>query len=85
MSDIETFDWHRVHKMEDWIENQVDDAVWERVCEHFGVDDPVELSSDQISEIDHFRTEELNEYSVLQCGFSNLINYWESNSDEYEV
>ena len=84
MSD-NSFDWPRIHKTEDWVMNQVDDAVWEYVCEFYGVDDPTELTDDQIAEIDHFRTDELNEYSVLQCGFSNIINYWESNSENYEL
>jgi len=69
-----------MHKTEDWISHQVDDAVWEYVCEFYDVDDPAELTDVQIADLDHFRTEEMSEYSVLQGGFSNIISYWESNA-----
>ena len=76
----EPFDWPRIHKAEDHYIRQIDDDVWERVCEHFAVDDPADLTQEQIDEVDAFRNT-LNEYSVLQCGFSNLISYWESTLD----
>ena len=69
-----SFEWNRIHKWEENIESQVTDSVYEYVCEYYGIDDVEELDGDQLAEIEAFR-EELNEYSVMQIGFSNLINH----------
>jgi len=68
------FEWNRIHKWEDNIESQVTDSVYDYVMEYYGVDDIEELTDDQIEEIDAFRTDELNEYSPMQWGFSNLLS-----------
>lgn len=72
-----SFEWNRIHKWEENIESQVTDSVYEYVCEHYGIDDVEELDGDQLAEIEAYR-EELNEYSVMQIGFSNLINHMDS-------
>lgn len=77
------FEWHRIHKWEDNIESQVTDAVFDYVMEFYGVENVAELTQDQIDEVTAFR-EELNEYSPLQWGFSNLINHWENETWEEE-
>ena len=77
-----SFEWNRIHKWEDNIEREVTDAVYEYVCEYYGLDDVEELTAEQVKELDVYRNETLNEYSVMQIGFSNLINYWEDANYE---
>lgn len=68
-----SFEWNRIHKWEDNIEREITDSVFEYVCEYYGIDDVDDLTKDQLLDIIAFR-EELNEYSPMQIGFSNLIN-----------
>jgi len=75
------FEWHRIHKHEDNIENDVTDRVFEYVCEYYEVEDILDLTEEQISELEDFR-DKLNEFSVMQIGFSNLIMQWEDNQIE---
>lgn len=75
------YDWPRIHKAEDNIENQIVDWVFEHVQEHFGVEDVADLTDAQIAEIDEFRNE-LHDYSVMQVGYSALISYHESQTYE---
>ena len=77
-----SFEWNRIHKWEDNIEREVTDAVYEYVCEYYDIDDVEELTAEQVKELDVYRNETLNEYSVMQIGFSNLINYWEDANYE---
>jgi len=77
------FEWHRTHKIDEWVENEMIESVWERVSEFYGVEEVSDLTEEQIAEIDAFRTDELNDYSPLQWGFSWLVNTWESEQ-EYE-
>lgn len=78
-----SFEWPRIHKWEENIEREVTDAVWEYVCEFYATDEISELTLEQIQEVEVFR-DELNEYSPLQIGFSNIINHWENESWEEE-
>ena len=77
------FEWGRIHKWEENVERDVTDAVFEYIFEHYGVDEITELNGDQIAEIEEFR-EELNEYSVMQIGFSNFLMSYESETWELE-
>jgi hypothetical protein len=72
-----SFDWLRIHKWEENIEAQVTDSVYDYVCEFYSIEDVEELTHEQLLEVERFR-DELNEYSVMQIGFSNLINHVES-------
>ena len=74
-----SFDWPRIHKWEENLEREITDSVWEYVCEFYGVEEISELTLEQIQEVEAFR-DELNEYSPMQWGFSNVINHWESES-----
>ena len=69
-----SFEWNRMYKWEENHERNITEDVYEYVCEHYGIDDVEELNGDQLAEIEAFR-EELNDYSVMQIGFSNLINH----------
>lgn len=78
-----SFEWNRIHKWEDNIEREITDSVFEYVCEFYGIDDVDDLTKDQLLEIIAFR-EELNEFSPIQIGFSNLINHMEDMFLEFE-
>lgn len=78
------FEIPRVHKWEENIEREVTDELFEYVCEHFGVDEIGDLSEEQIQEIESYRDNDLNEYSPLQIGFSNILSQYESEVWERE-
>ena len=69
------FEWNRIHKWEDNFEREITDEVRTRVEETYGCE-VYELSAEQIKEVEQFR-DELNEYSVMQVGFSNVLNEWD--------
>jgi len=72
-----SFEWNRIHKWEENLERDATDGVYEYVCEYYEIDDVEELTEKQLAEVEAFR-DELNEYSLMQIGFSNLINHVES-------
>ena len=78
----EPYTWNRPYKTEEWYERQICDQVWEQIMEHFGVDEILEITEDQIREIEEWREENLSEYSVLQVGFSNFMQMWENETWE---
>jgi len=71
------FEWDRIHKHEENIEREVTERVEEFVLQYYDVEYIEDLTEEQINDIDNFRNNDLNEYSVMQIGFSNLINAWE--------
>ena len=71
------FEWNRIHKHEDNIEQDVNQRVYDYVLEYYAVESIEDLNGDQIAEIEQFR-EEYNKYSVMQIGFSNLLSEYES-------
>jgi hypothetical protein len=71
------FEWPKIYKVEEQIEQQSVDWVYEYVCEFYDVEDIEELTEEQINEIDNYR-DGLSSYSVMQAGFSNIIHQWES-------
>ena len=73
------FEWHRIHKHEEQIENDIFDRVSEQVREHYEIEDVLDLTKDQIAEIEHFMEEYIGEYSVMRSGFADLFNHLESN------
>jgi len=76
-----SFEWNRIHKWEENHERNITEDVEEYICENYGIESIEELTQDQIEELEVFRSE-LNEYSVMQIGFSNVINNWEFAQDE---
>ena len=76
-----SFEWNRIHKWEENHERNITEDVEEYICEHYGVESIEELNKEQIEEIEAYR-DELNEYSVMQIGFSNVLNNWEYAQDE---
>jgi hypothetical protein len=69
-----------MHKWEDNIEREVTDAVEERIMEHYGVDDIVNLTQEHMDEIQAWREEHVSEYSPMNWGFSNVIMRWEDEN-----
>ena len=70
------FEWNRIHKWEENYERDITDDVRTQICDHYGVEEIIELTEDQINEVQAYR-EELSEYSVMQWGFSNIYAEWE--------
>ena len=68
------FEWHRMHKHEEQIENDIYDRVCTQVCEHYEIEDISELTKEQIAEIEHFDEEYISEYSPIRSGFSDLFD-----------
>jgi hypothetical protein len=77
-----SFEWHRTHKILEWVEREMTECVEQYVLEHYGLEEIHELTEEQISELETFRDEELQEYHPLQMGFSNIISYWENYEPE---
>ena len=73
-----SYEWPRIHKVEDNFYMEISEVVWEQVSDHYGVDEIEELTEEQIEELEDYRTNTLNEYSIMQAGYSNIINMWES-------
>ena len=78
-----SYDWPRIHKVEDNYEQDICDTVLTHVLEHFGVDDLSQITEEQISEVIAFRLQ-LNEYSVMQWGYSWVCSTWENEVYEEE-
>jgi len=72
-----SFDWPRHYKMEEWIENQIGEAVFEVVAEHYGIEDLTELTEDQLNDVMAWAENRLPAFSLLQPGFNNLRDCWE--------
>lgn len=78
-----TFEWNRIHKWEENYEREITENVYDYVRDFYDVDEIDELTEEQIQDVAAFRDEH-NEYSVMQIGFSNLINEWEDAKWEAE-
>lgn len=79
-----SFEWHRIHKWEDRYEQDIVDDVVSYITEYYGVDEISDLSQEQIDEIEDFKENHLNEYSVMQWGFSWVMSTWDSEQFEEE-
>jgi len=71
------FEWDRIYKWEENHERSITEDVEEYICEYYQIDHIDELTEEQVNDIDNFRNNDLSEYSVMQIGFSNVINAWE--------
>jgi len=76
------FHWDRMYKHEENIERDITERVEEYVCEFFDVETIFDLTDSDIDQLENFVNNDLNEYSVMQVGFKNIINDWELNLDE---
>jgi len=76
-----SYDWPRMYKNEEFFENQITDDVVQHICEYFDVVDIVDLTREQYEEVVKYREETLNEYSVMQVGYSSALHQWESENE----
>ena len=76
------FHWDRMYKHEENIERDITERVEEYVCEFYNVETIFDLTENNIDDLESFANNDLNEYSVMQVGFRNIINNWESSLDE---
>tara|TARA_B100000123_G_scaffold272065_1_gene253459 strand:- start:640 stop:912 length:273 start_codon:yes stop_codon:yes gene_type:complete len=74
-----SFDWNRIHKHEEQVENDIYDRVSEQICSFYNVEDVADLTIEQMDEVRAFVDNDLSEYSIMQRGFTDVFNYWEDN------
>tara|TARA_B100000242_G_scaffold98782_1_gene68025 strand:+ start:135 stop:407 length:273 start_codon:yes stop_codon:yes gene_type:complete len=74
-----SFDWNRIHKHEEQVENDIFDRVSEQICSFYNVEDVADLTIEQMDEVRAFVDNDLSEYSIMQRGFTDVFNYWEDN------
>lgn len=84
MSEQERYTFYKTHKVEDWISREMYDCVFEQITEWFGVEEIGDLTVEQMDEIIDFRENQLNEYSPLQYGYTDIIGQWEDAQWEKE-
>ena len=75
-----SFSWDRMYKHEENVERDVVDRVEEYVCDFYEVNEVELLSPSQFEELEMFYRE-MNEYSVMYCGFTDVINRWLDNQE----
>lgn len=72
----------KLHKWADNIENILTEWSHESVEEHYGVDDIEDLNESQIQELrDWVELNSESGYDYVTIGFTNIINYWESENE----
>ena len=76
-----SFEWHRMHKHEEQIENDVYERVSEQILEHYGVENLAELTEEHWEEIHKWQEENVSEYSPMNSGFSDCYNQWENENE----
>lgn len=69
------FEWNRIYKWEENHERNITEDVEEYICEHYGVEDVLDMTEDQFKEVEAFFME-MNEFSVMRQGFNTVINNW---------
>ena len=75
------FNWHRMHKHEEQIENDVYDRLQTQLLEHYEIEELSELTEAQWVEIHKWQKENVSEYSPMNLGFSDCYNQWEMHND----
>jgi hypothetical protein len=68
------FEWSRVHKWEENHERSIIEDVEEYVCEFYSVEEIWDLTEEQIIDLENYCNNDLNEYSVMQVGFRDILN-----------
>lgn len=75
------FEWSRMYKHEENIERDVIERVEQYICEYYNIDDIEDMSEKEFEEVQQFY-DEMNEYSPMCLGFSDVINRWESLQED---
>lgn len=74
------FEWHRLHKYEENLDNKCYEEAWEIVTENYGVDEIEQLTEDMINEIETFQNT-VNEFSPYHYALQRIINDFHDNID----
>ena len=75
------FEWNRMYKWEENHERNITEDVEEYICEYFNISNVLEMTPEQYKEVEDF-SEEMNEFSVMRIGFSNVLNDWLNYREE---
>jgi hypothetical protein len=70
-----------MYKWEENHERNITEDVEEYICEHFNISNVLEMTEEQYKEVEEF-SEEMNEFSVMRIGFSNVLNDWLNYREE---
>jgi hypothetical protein len=76
------FEWHRMHKHEEQIENDVYDRVQTQILEHYDVEDISTLTQKQWDDIMEWREEPVSESRLMYGGFADVYNVWENEQED---
>jgi hypothetical protein len=74
------FEVPRLDKYEDWVDQQICDTVYEIITEFYGVEDPNELTLEQINSIEEWA--EKNDPFYLGPRFREVIDDWKYENEE---
>jgi len=77
-----SYDWPKMYKAEEQVEQTVIDHVTWHVCEFFEVEEVSELTREQIDSVRDF-WDNMNEYSPMNMGYSHVINCWEMENESF--
>ena len=80
---MEKFDWPRIHKHEENLENDATERVENYICEYFGIEDIVDMTREQKDEVEDYK-DNMNEFSQMAIGFINVVNRWDDEHYEEE-
>lgn len=75
------FEWNRMYKWEENHERNITEDVEEYICEYFNISNIAEMTPAQYKEVEDFSLE-MNEYSVMRIGFSNVLDDWLNYREE---
>jgi hypothetical protein len=69
--------------MLDWVESEVTQWAEGLITEHFGVEDPNDLTREQMIEVCEVYEQIDTDYGdTLSIGFLNVIRWWESENED---
>ena len=63
-------------KHEDWLYNQAEESIRERIEEVYGKE-VIDLTEEEFAEVESFMENEVYEYSPILGGWSNVRHEWE--------
>jgi hypothetical protein len=76
------FEWNRMHKWEENIENRIIEETHEYVKEYYSVDDIMDLTAEQVAEIETFAESDYVQHSLMYRGICHIIDEHENNTED---
>lgn len=83
---MEKFRLEKIHKLEDYFEQEVTQMMDLAVCEHFNVKNVALLSRDQIEDVNDYCAEIEEQdrcYGLLAFGLKQVIYAWEAENEVF--